>query len=321
MKKIYSVMAISAAAAMLVAGCGKNDVATVSESATEDAVSSDTSAPKEEAQPATDATSSASVKEDEYQELLSIDSDGHFDYAGEDNDKLVLMSTYDIFNIQHSDDRIKEIFEGINKDIKEQADSFEKENAEAAKEMINDEAYDENGGYYTFEQKAYCERLDAKVVSAFVSKYIYTMGAHGGSYIQPYNYDAQTGEEITVDKVFKDTSALPEEIKTLLLEKYDPELFFDADSLTKDIKDIIEDPDYGGLNFTLGVEGITARFGEYALAPYAAGTQEVLIPWTASYVDDTYAPDNTDEYILPVYSGRTINVDDSDFSDGSLTVS
>ena len=316
MKKACLFFAALLAASFVVSGCGSSggnkapadtSTAEISDQApaqTEGEASSDSGA----AMTQTDAA-------EEEAPVVSISkvSDGNWEYVN-DGETLAMQTTYEMFEVSGASDVIEGIFDTINNDQISAEESFRDANLEDAKTIVgNGEA--DYLGYYTHESELYCERMDDKVVSVLSQTYMFMMGAHGGTAYYTYNYDAQTGEEITKDDLFTDQSMLADALAGLLLDKYPAETFFSGEDVADDIQYTLDE---GILTYLIGAKGVSVIFGEYEIAPYAAGIQTVTIPWDSELVNQQYAPENMDAYIIPIYSGRAVDVESLD---DSLSVS
>lgn len=106
--------------------------------------------------------------------------------------------------------------------------------------------------------------------------YLYTGGAHGITYQVAHTYNLQTGEELTLEDVIWNSE---EELKEIVVEYFgkivegEPEMFWD-DALDTVYQTISYD-----FPFYLTEEGICFHYDPYALACYAAGEQELVIPY------------------------------------------
>ena len=104
---------------------------------------------------------------------------------------------------------------------------------------------------------------------------VYTGGAHGSNSDYYYLMDKKTGKQLSLDDVIK-----TDHFKKLVL-KYlketisaSPGTFF-PEALSEVNKDYTDH----NFNFFLTDKGIGIEFGEYEVAPYAAGAQSIIIPY------------------------------------------
>lgn len=116
--------------------------------------------------------------------------------------------------------------------------------------------------------------------------YEYSGGAHGMPIIQPLVIDRADGGRIPPEGLFKPDAPWLDRLSSHCLDalSQDEELASDPDWLTSGTEPKAE-------NYQLlypGPEGLTVIFPPYAVAPYAAGPQEVLIPY--SHLADVLDP-------------------------------
>ena len=108
--------------------------------------------------------------------------------------------------------------------------------------------------------------------------YTFTGGAHGMTTSHSVIYDTDSGALLALEDLFTPETDILALLQPLVREMLDAQLGEMA------LSDFIE-PGTDSLDsfrtFTLGSEGVTFVFDPYAVAPYAAGTQQVLVPWTA----------------------------------------
>lgn len=135
-------------------------------------------------------------------------------------------------------------------------------------------------GPYAWEGDMSIRRADSMVLSVLEECFDYAGGAHGYNYFNSVNFDAQTGERITLEAVVKDVSSLPEILDIELTEKY-PDIIFFSDPLSEMLQDYFGSHDSSPyLVWTLDYEGVTFYFGSYDIASYADGLQQVTISYT-----------------------------------------
>ncbi|MDB5204790.1 MAG: hypothetical protein JWP09_818 [Candidatus Taylorbacteria bacterium] len=105
--------------------------------------------------------------------------------------------------------------------------------------------------------------------------YDYSGGAHGITAVSTFVYDANTGEKITLDKVFSgnylntlSTLSLAE------LKKTDPKLetYSFAEDGTKPVADNFQ-------TWTLEPDGIHFVFSDYQVGPYSSGRPEIVLSY------------------------------------------
>ena len=129
--------------------------------------------------------------------------------------------------------------------------------------------------------------LAGGVLSALVSVYVYTGGAHGNVFLLPVTYDLATGGAVALPDLFASNApwgdVLAEAVERAVLAKLARDLgttpeaararsFFAAGLLP------IQE---GQAAFTLGRDSLYVHVPPYQLAPYSAGTFDVGVPYAA----------------------------------------
>lgn len=111
-----------------------------------------------------------------------------------------------------------------------------------------------------------------------IEEYRYTGGAHGGTTFWPFYYDAR-GRELRLSSFFADTRYI-ERITAAVR----PRLKYDLERDGMYVEELFlagTEPSEGNyVVFSLSDDGITFRFNEYQVAPYAAGTPRVTVPFS-----------------------------------------
>ena len=111
------------------------------------------------------------------------------------------------------------------------------------------------------------KRADALVLSFLETNWTYTGGAHGGQNYHGVNFDAATGERLSLHQVFPNGEMLVETLIEKLRAENHPATFFDSMEATV-ADQIIHDK----ASWVIGPRGVTFYFNQYEIAPYAAGT-------------------------------------------------
>lgn len=179
-------------------------------------------------------------------------------------------------------------------------------------------------GYYEEDRLFHPVRADGKVFSFFTENYSFYGGAHGTTSFTGYNYDPETGEEISFDDVIKDTDNLPEIIFDELtaqngdLKDYFDELPSDKENLMNSIPGRLEN-NADGLSWALDYDGIRFNFEDYAMGSYAIGSQTVKISFsdypeifTDSYTDyeESRRVPDIEEIAVKLEDAGTIEIGD-----------
>lgn len=99
--------------------------------------------------------------------------------------------------------------------------------------------------------------------------------AHPGSYSITLNYDLGQGKELALADLFLPSANYLDVIANYCIAELSKQPFFDA-SFSEGAKPTLEN--YRNWNIT--PEGLMITFDEYQVAPYAAGPQQVLVPYS-----------------------------------------
>ncbi len=104
---------------------------------------------------------------------------------------------------------------------------------------------------------------------------IYMQGAaHPGTHTRTVTYDLETGSDVRLAELFLPGSDYLERIAKYCIAQLSTR-DIDFDSFSSGASPLPEN--YGNWNIT--AEGLLITFDEYQVAPYAAGAQEVTIPF------------------------------------------
>lgn len=120
---------------------------------------------------------------------------------------------------------------------------------------------------------------DASKLCLQISNYQFTGGAHGNGGNSYYCMDRSTGKQLKLTDLLDMSNADFQPLVIKYLQQRsdaNPNMFFDSD-VSGTIKDTYKSlSDY---NFYLTEKGIGIEFGNYEVAPYAAGPQNIVIPY------------------------------------------
>lgn len=163
----------------------------------------------------------------------------------------------------------------ISQMIAKTISAFKNENKEFLKELAASNEADRPGCSLDISYSV--EHADKNLISLHFSNYTYTGGAHGNTGSVTYNFDLNRGMMLKLGDLFQPNSNY---LKVI------------SDYCIKDIKksDLTEDEwirngagpkaeNYQSWNIT--PEGLQITFDAYQVAAYAAGPQEVIIPYSA----------------------------------------
>lgn len=133
--------------------------------------------------------------------------------------------------------------------------------------------------YYELSHTGELVRGDDTVFSFFDNEYCYFGGAHPNSYSHGVNFDARSGRLLTLRDVTADYDKLYSGVLKQLADmnsEYGGSMLFDGYEST------VEEMFYGddALEWLLKPNGVLIYFNQYAIAPYAAGIQNVFFPFS-----------------------------------------
>ena len=174
---------------------------------------------------------------------------------------------------------LDERFKGAAK-INRQIEEIQKQNVEFGKNMALEveEWIDEiTGANYCYSSiPMEISYFDNNYLSFCQEDYVYTGGAHGMPYWNGYTFDLHTGELLGLEAVISNSEEELQEIVTRYFAEMinkEPEFYWEnaIDNVRKTVN-------FESL-FYLTEGGIKFYYEPYALACYAAGFQEVIIPY------------------------------------------
>lgn len=208
--------------------------------------------------------------------------------------------------------------EKINADISSRVDnhySGANSDAELTKEdfeyMLADAGDDYAPNPYTSSLSFTVARADDNVISFTEDSYFYMGGAHGSPGSTGVNYDTKTGELIAFtdlsddpDAFHADTLAYNQELAQN--EYYSEQMFYTDDITNGTLESVL----YADDVWYLSPAGLVFMSAPYALASYASGTLEFIIPY--SDLDDmgfNDAYDYTGRQIVKLLEGSPYSID------------
>ena len=160
--------------------------------------------------------------------------------------------------------------------------------AQSAKDVYADEdlTFFPEGGYWTSELTiGDVYEVEGKLLSIAADGYTYYGGVHPNTYRCAWNFDLTTGEFLSIDTIASEEgdldgttlqTCISQELFQQVYEQNLSELYFDDyDSYLSDF------PSFATVHFT--ASGITVRFDNYIIAPYAAGPQVFDVGYDAFY--------------------------------------
>ena len=119
--------------------------------------------------------------------------------------------------------------------------------------------------------------LDDYYLSFVQQNYDYMGGAHGMPYWISHSFDLQSGEELTLADIISEDDA---EVKGLVTQYFSKMYNENPDMYWENAVDYVFEQITLDSPFYLTGDGIAFYFGPYELASYAAGFQEILVPYS-----------------------------------------
>ena len=136
--------------------------------------------------------------------------------------------------------------------------------------------YGDSFNGHSWETDLIVKRADSLILSFVETQWTYTGGAHGGQMYRGVNFDASTGERLSLYQVFPDGEQLVETLIAKLYEENKQGTFFDSMEATV-ADQIIHDK----ASWVIGPRGVTFYFNQYEIAAYASGTITTTIMFDA----------------------------------------
>lgn len=246
---------------------------------------------------------------------LNVSTDYHWDNCIED--VMIMDAHYDTINFSSAEyPLLTEAVQNYNTDYTNSVESSIEEMTAWGLEEYEEYGADAFLGPYTYQADMFICRGDSAVLSVGMIGYVYQGGVHGTTWFDSVNFDAQTGEEISLEAVIPDMNGLSEIIAQEILEKY-PDITYWTDTLEETIQDYVlpaEEDSFYELTWTLGYDGVTFYFGNYDIGSYADGLQVVTVTrseYPEIFADSYFACVDTDYAVsLPTwYSDTDLNDD------------
>ena len=165
---------------------------------------------------------------------------------------------------------------------------------------------------YETSERAFVRRADSNVLSLLIRGFAYEGGTHGLYYCWGENYDAETGEVLSLSDVVLDMDkfayAVGEELDQFWTEEF-MYTVLDMETFFKENRDNIA--------WTLDYNGVTVYFDPYDIAPYAAGSQVATVSFAEYpelFAEEYMQVPNAYGYQMDLYAPSYYDVD----SDGEL---
>lgn len=174
--------------------------------------------------------------------------------------------------------------QAIMTEFEKREQSFQENLAESLEWAKQDMLVTDSGMSYSENQGYGVERNDGKVLSFFVSFDNFEGGAHGSYMEYGLNFDAETGEVLTIEDIAQDKAAFQEiSVQEMLRQSEDLKaqgMLFDDEILESvgGLQGIMESK-MEGEEWYFTEEGIRFISNIYEIAPYAAGNFQFDIPY------------------------------------------
>ena len=182
-----------------------------------------------------------------------------------------------------------------------------KEDARTAKAEMEDYFYPfySNSFYYV-------QRADNRILSIREDWSEYYGGVHDMYGTIGHTFDTATGERLTLDKIIKDTDAIPAILAGKLEEKYPDDIHLFSDNITETLAEYELDQ----FIWTADYQGVTFYFDPYELASFAAGRLTATI-WFEEYpslFEETFTEQPENGYIkeIPLWDEIEVDLESAD---------
>lgn len=199
---------------------------------------------------------------------------------GAEKDILLFHMTYPVISTVGANAACERIQKAIDEDVEGFRRKVETEYHEEAKEWLSQaKLFGDPAELVPYEvgRDASVTYQDMQFISFAYTGYYYLGGAHGSHEVTGYVYDMTTGNALALSDILAGTK---EEIASVvadaLMNALEPEAYFEgarADLLDNYTQYV---------SFYLNNEGLVLVAAEYAVAPYAAGMPEAVIPYAGN---------------------------------------
>lgn len=156
-----------------------------------------------------------------------------------------------------------------------QLEALEKEEAEYVQKASEDRLNMTDFYGYSLSYNLALKRLDHRVLSMTRTCYNDFGGVHPFNYVEGINFDAATGELLSLEDVVNDYDSFSWAAITYIINYLENSDY--AEGLFPQYTELISDS-FASTFWYFSAEGITMIYNTYEIAPYAAGTIEVSLP-------------------------------------------
>lgn len=188
----------------------------------------------------------------------------------EENKKQKLSLAAAFPQLAGNDARAEKFNQTISAMVGKQLKGFKSENKGAAKEA------DADRPGYTMDLSYSVAHADRNLVSVLFNHYSYTGGAHGMSGSAAYNYDLNRGAMLRLSDLFQPKSNYLKVISDYCIAALKKRDLGDEEQIRGGAGPKAEN--YSSWNIT--PQGLQITFDAYQVAAYAAGPQEVVVPYS-----------------------------------------
>lgn len=199
--------------------------------------------------------------------------------------------------IQKDVEERKKNFISASESMQKQAHAMYKEAVEAGE----GEYFQSHGNYGSYT----IMKNDGEILSLVFNYWSYAGGAHGNAVETTANYDLKTGERLTFENCFKEPESAVASIKEHILRQCESPYY--QDRLSPEYKTYIDDiisEDY----WYFAKDGMHMIANESAIAAYAVGKQDFVIPYTeVPEMKKEYV--KTATFLYPSIQGQTVQMD------------
>ena len=154
---------------------------------------------------------------------------------------------------------------------------------------LSEDDIEPSGFPYTLTSDFQPARLDGKIVSLCELAYSYTGGAHGTTVKSGYNFDASTGNLLTLSSIAVDPARLKSSAKEYILEALSgpqAEDYMLFDNYESSIDYVFDEG-----SWYMTDNGVVFIAGQYLIAPFSSGILEFEVPYSRlESLNEAYLP-------------------------------
>ena len=172
-----------------------------------------------------------------------------------------------------NNDRVQKFLDIVNDNLKKNAESFKKDNAEYVRVDAKESSLD-NYKYDYDSTDVVVTAINDKYISLRIFTYVNMMGAHPSYYIEGHIFDLNEGKELKINDLVKDKETLRNYLNDWCAKNRE------SAGLFEEYKSVIDEYVDGTYDLQCYMEkGETyVVFQTYDIAPYAAGAIHVKLP-------------------------------------------